>query len=501
MAPLLHCVDYQRNPVQARKPRMILPPRGTPVDAARRAELRKALQPEKVQARIEKLMAVDQMRLSCLFTDEDIHQLCDELEIEFRDRTFTPATALGLFVSQMLSRGDACSTVITQFNRERKRDGLWPVSEDGSAFCKARAKLPVKLIDCLNQRVVQLQRDKACSQWKWQGRDAYFVDGFVLRAPDTAKNQELYPQPAAQKEGLGFPQVRVVVTTSLATGCIEHYNTAPVVGKQTGEVSLFREKHGNFVPGDIVVGDSNFESFHDAVLLNRVGVDLVFCINGSRTSPFKDECLGIDDTIVSVEKPSFDASRFTREQWDSLPMSIQYRMIRYRNSGRSEATTIVTSLLDQRRFHAEDIANLYGFRWDIETDIDSFKSTMGAGELRCQTPSNVDREIAVAILALNLVRVLMSDAALVAEVHPREISFSRSRDAWRSFSDNLKTSNDLMWIILSTTSRFVRDRPGRQEPREIKRRNLTKYGKLKEPRPSRARRIQANATTVPPKYP
>jgi len=163
--------------------------------------------------------------------------------------------------------------------------------------------------------------------------------------------------------------------------------------------------------------------------------------------------------------------------------------------------TIVTTLLNQRRFSAEDVANLYGLRWDVEIDIRCFKSTMDVGELRCQTPGNVDREIAVAILAFNLVRVLISDAAVVAEMHPREISFSRARDAWISYSDSLKNSNDLMWIILSATSRFVRDRPGREEPREIKRRNLTKYGKLKEPRPSRAKRILETTAAVPSKYP
>ncbi|MDA1051666.1 MAG: IS4 family transposase [Planctomycetota bacterium] len=314
-------------------------------------------------------MTVDQMRRSSLFKDEDVHALCDELELRFRDRDFTPATTLGLFVAQALRRGDACSTVVTQFNRERKRQGLPPVSEDGSAYCKARARLPVKLMDCLGQRVVQLQRDKTCSQWKWRSKDVSFVDGLVLRAHDTAENQEVYPQPAAQQQGLGFPQVRVVATTSLATGCIEHYNTGPVVGKRTGEVSLFREKHSAFVAGDVVVGDSNFESFHDAVLLNRVGADLVFCINGTRNSPFEGECKRIDDTIVTLPKPKFDATRFTREQWNLLPESIQYRVIRYRTSGRSEVITIVTTLSDHQRFSAEDIAELDGLRWDVETDI------------------------------------------------------------------------------------------------------------------------------------
>jgi len=359
---------------------MILRPRGARVDTppkADRAELVKPFDPDEVQQRIEKLLKKDQIRLSALFTDDDVHRLCEELEIDFRERTFTPATTLGLFVSQVLSRGDACSTIMTQFNRERKRQGLSPVSEDASAYCKARARLPVELIDRLSRRVVTILQEKTCNLWKWRSRNVYLVDGLVLRAPDTEANQAVYPQPSSQQPGLGFPQVRAIVTTSLATGCIVHYNHGPVEGKRTGEVNLFREKHGDFGAGDIVLGDANFESFHDAVLLNRQGADLVFCINGTRALPFEGECQRIEDKIVTVPKPRFNPARFTREQWNELPESILYRMIRYRVSGRKEVITIVTTLLDRKRYSAKAIAELYGMRWDVELDICAWKSTIG----------------------------------------------------------------------------------------------------------------------------
>jgi hypothetical protein len=447
------------------------------------------LTPERVEQRIEELKDRGQIRLQDVFSDEDVHRLCAELNLEFRDRCFTPAVTLGLFVSQVVSRAEACSTVLTKFNRERKRRHLPPVCEDASAYCKARAKLSIELVDQLSRRLVQKTEAKSPVEWKWKGLNVYLVDGLVLRAPDTAANQEVYPQPSTQQDGLGFPQVRVVVTTSLATGCILHYNRGPVEGKKTGEITLFREKHGDFAAGDLVVADANFESFHDAVLLNRRGVEMVCCINGSRTSPFEGlACETIDDAILTVRKPRFDKTRFTRDEWESLPDSITYRVIRYRVDGRNTELTIVTTLLDRRRFSAREIADLYGLRWDVEIDICSYKSTMGMGNLRCQTPANLDREIAVAVLGYNLVRLLMADTAAVIGVHPREISFSQARDAWRSFSDELETTNDLMWIILSASSRLVRDRPGREEPRAIKKRNLTKYAKLREPRPSRARR-------------
>ena len=259
---------------------MILPPRKASVETNEEGQKRERKRKQllgfnEILQRLEKFKAADKIRLHHLFDDEEIHQMCETLNIEFRDRVFTPAIALGLFVSQVLSRSDACITVMAKFNRERKNSGLPPVSEDASAYTKARARLPVELIDHLSHRVRKMAHDLTPDEWKWNGLNVFLVDGFVLRAPDTFANQKVYPQPSSQVEGLGFPQVRVVATTSLAAGCIVHYSTAPVEGKKTGEVSLFREKHKEFEKDDVVVADSNFESFHDAALLNRRGVHMV----------------------------------------------------------------------------------------------------------------------------------------------------------------------------------------------------------------------------------
>ena len=467
---------------------MILPLRGEKVD---RGRIREVCQPEPLQQRIEDLLGVGQVRLSSVFDEDNIQELCNELGLEYRERVFTPAVTLGLFVSQTLSRDDACSTVVMKFNRERKRQGLPPVSTDASAYCKARSRLPLEMINTLQQRLVDLLEQKTLFEWKWEGQNVYLVDGLVLRAPDTEANQAVYPQTSSQKPGLGFPQVRMIVVTSLATGAIVYYNTAAVAGKQTGEATLFRESHGKFKENSVFVGDSNLESFHDAALIKNCNSDLVFCINASRTEPFDGECILLDEEIVTLKKPRFEKSRFEKRDWEALPNFITYRIIRYRVSGRNEVVTVVTTLLDSDRYTAESIAELFGLRWDVEIDICSYKSTMGLGELRGQNPENLDREIAVGVLAHNLVRVVMNDSAEAIEVHPREISFSRGRDAWQNFGDELKTPHDLMWIILSTTSRLVRDRPGREEPRAIKRRQ-NKYPLLTKPRPSVQSRLDAD---------
>ena len=234
---------------------MSLPPRRALVDTdekQQKLQRKRRLAFEEIRQRVEKLKARDQIRLHHIFDDEQIHQMCETLHIEFRDRVFTPAKTLGLFVSQVLSRADACVTVMVEFNRERKDNGLSPVSDNASAYTKARSRLSAELIDHLSNRVRQIAHDRTSNEWKWKGLNVYLVDGLTLRAPDTLANQKTYLQPSSQKEGLGFPQERVVATASLAHGCVVPYSTSKVEGKKTGEVSLFREKNKEFEKDDIV---------------------------------------------------------------------------------------------------------------------------------------------------------------------------------------------------------------------------------------------------------
>lgn len=162
---------------------MILPPRRALVETNEpevKLKRKRQLTFEEIRQRVENLRARNQIRLHHIFDDEQIHRLCDTLKIEFRDRVFTPAKTLGLFVSQVLSRGDACVTVMAEFNRERKDNGLSPVSDDASAYTKARSRLSVELIDHLSNRVRQIAHDRTPNEWKWKRLNVYLVDGLTL---------------------------------------------------------------------------------------------------------------------------------------------------------------------------------------------------------------------------------------------------------------------------------------------------------------------------------
>jgi hypothetical protein len=455
---------------------------------------KKSITLEQVRKEVEELYNSNELLLSKVFDDECVQRLAQKFGVTGRQRSFTIPKTLALFVQQMLSNKYGCQAIVHHFNVQRKAENLRPVSTNTSSYCEARHRIPAVLIKTLMHRTSGLVESNVPSDWMWQDRRAILLDGMVVDAPDTEANQEVYPQPSSQKPGLGFPQIRQTVAISLATGVVLDVKYGPVEGKKTGEATQFRKMVSTFRPGDIIVADSNFECYRDLATMKQRGIDMVCDKNGSRTSPFTGTCQGIEETIKRLHKPCFDKSRFTRMQWESLPAYLDVRIIRYKIAGRKKEVTIVTTLLDTVQYTAEEIAQLYGFRWICELDIRSIKSVMGMAELSCRTPEMLERELLAYFLAYNLVRLAMVDAAKIAKLTPRQISFKSAKDAWLTLGTKTKIddsadiqeaeaieANDYAWLLWSIATSKLTPRPGRQEPRKIKRRN-SKYEFLKQPR-------------------
>lgn len=371
--------------------------------------------------------------------------------------------------------------MVHRLNAQRKKEHLCPISTDSSSYCEARARLPVKLIKILMKKTSQNTFDFDGRQGEWWDRRVVLVDGMVVSAPDTPENQEVYPQSSSQEVGLGFPQVRLLASICLKTGLVLDVQYGPILGKKTGEISLFRQMLSTFNRGDIIVGDAIFDCYRELSQLKKGGIDTVCEINGTRANPFNDTCVSVEEKVVILSRPNFNPSRFTADEWEALPESIKVRLIRYQVDGRKENITIVTTLLNAEKYPAAEVAKLYGFRWNCELDIRSIKSVMGMVELRCCTPPMLEREIMVYFLAYNLIRISMLDAAVVAKVSPRKLSFKSAMKAWLSMGSDSQKSGDFAHLIWSIATCRVGNRPGRKEPRKIKRRR-SKYPRMTQPR-------------------
>jgi hypothetical protein len=427
-----------------------------------------------------------------------IATILNELGVVFRKRVFDPWVTLWAFLSQVMKKDGSCEYAVMRVNAHRVSRGEKRCSEDTSSYCKARERLPEQVFSGATCQIGQQLHQKACPQWLWKDRSVHIVDGSTTTMADTPENQAEYPQPTNQKNGLGFPIARIVVILSLAVGTVLQAAIAPTKGKRTGETTLFRQLFHTFAAGDIVLGDRLFDSYRDMATLKARNVDMVFGRKQSRKKRYshRDEY----DRLVEWKRPKFDSSRFTREEWESLPESMQIRelgILVRRKGFRPKFVAVVTTLMDAELYPAKDIIQLFRMRWQIELDLRSIKRILGMYHCRCETPAMVRKEIWTYLLAYNLIRLRMAQAAAVHDLPPRSLSFKCAKDAIEVYTpvmaaakSHAKVAETEQHMIDEIAMHRVGNRPSRVEPRAIKRRQ-NKYPILTSPRSIVQKRLAA----------
>lgn len=410
---------------------------------------------------------------------------------------YTPAVTLGMFLSQVLSADGSCADAASRLVAWRAEHQLPPCSANTGAFCKARQKLDEHQLATLVRDTGNQLHSKARPEWLWKDRAVTLVDGTTLTAADTPENQAEYPQPDSQKPGLGFPMIRVVALISLAVGSVRDWAAAAYSGKGTGEVSLLRQLIDSLESEALLVGDAIYCTYAEIALLAERDVDFVLPRHNERRTDFRcGTRLGRRDHIITWTKPPRRPARLSVDEWATVPDTLSLREVEvrlHRHGFRSKTIIVVTSLLNADEYPATDLGELYAMRWEIEVDLRSLKSSLGMDHLRCRTPSMVRRELSVYLLASNLLRSHMAEAASRSELRPRDLSFTGVCQTLNAFSVSFRRSpanaiHELYERFLSAiTSRRVGNRPGRQEPRKLKRRD--KHARLMEPRSAAREKI------------
>jgi hypothetical protein len=410
------------------------------------------------------------------------------------DRIFSPLVTLWVFLGQVLSADHSCRAAVARLIAHRLGRGQGPCSAQTGAYCQARQRLPESFFADVACSVGRALDDQAQRRWPWQGRRVYLFDGTTVTMPDTPANQAAYPQVYNQKPGLGFPIARLGALISLACGAVVNLGFCQYAGKGQGEVSLLRRLWDVLRPGDVLLADRLTANWANMVLLRQHGIELVSRLNKAhRKADFRrGRRLGTEDHIVRWAKPTSIRS-LDREAYQALPESITVREARVRVAQpgfRTRSVVVVTTLLDPRQATKEDLATLYRARWHAELDLRSIKSAMQMRELRCKTPGLVRKEVWTHLLAYNLVRTVMAQAAARHGILPRSISFTGAMQTLEAFqpllelgaardaAGRLRLCQDLLDAI---AAHRVGDRPDRYEPR-VKKRRRNHYGWLTEPR-------------------
>lgn len=387
-----------------------------------------------------------------------------------RQRRFPPAVTLGLFVEQSLRTDPACQDAVARYLSQRTAFGLPAVGLGTGSYCKARQRLPLALIQACTADVATLGEDALPAEARWRGRRIWLIDGTEVSMPDTPELQSAFPQSRSQAPGLGFPRARLVGMVSLGSGCVGEYTLAPCSGKRTGESSQLWALLEHFAPGDLVIADRAYSSYCLLAALQQRGVDFVIREHASRdNAAVYGSRLGPKDRRLVWSRP-VRPDWMSADAYETVPELLCVREV---IDGQRR---IVTSLRDPSAVPAAEIAWLYAQRWQIELDFRSITCAMNMDILRCKSPDMVRKEVAATLLAYNLIRVALGEAARPDRGMLRQLSFAAARRAAAQYQDNVRRTactalrRQARVLMLQQIAYWrVPDRPGRIEPRAIKR--------------------------------
>jgi hypothetical protein len=416
-------------------------------------------------------------------TREAIEAACRREGHTWRKRLLDPVVTIYLFLLQVLHGNTACSHVV--------HFGRWTFSD--SAYCQARKRLPLRVFHRLLEWIAQAGRRGTAGAHRWFGHRVWVIDGSSFSMPDTPELQAAFGQPGNQRPGCGFPVARWLALFDVGTGMLLRSSTAPL---RSHEMSSCAAISDGLEPGDMVMGDRGFSSYaHLAILVGRGlhglfrlhqrrivdagpgrprpgerGFDSPAGLPGSRWAPVRGE----SDQIVVWHKPKIKPTWMSAADYAALPAELAVRVLRYRVESpgfRAGEVTVVTTLLDAAAYPAEEVAMLYFRRWLVEVNFKHIKITMRMDVLRCETVDGVLKELAMFALVYNLVRSVTTESARVQGVAPERVSVIDTI-RWLIGTEG---DGDVAVLKVNPT------RPGRFEPRVVKRRPK-QYYRMTKPR-------------------
>lgn len=426
-------------------------------------------------------------------TPQTVERACRDAGHRWRQCTLNPTAVVHWFVIQVLHRNTSLEHIALLAG------GLFT----GSAYCLARAALPLAVFRTVLQNLVKALVPGTQTDGTWRGHRTLLIDGSSFSMPDTPELQRKFGQPGNQAPGCGFPVARILALFHAGTGVLLDVMAMPLRSHEMASVGAI---HPALKPNDVLIADRGFCSFAHLALLAAAGVHAVFRVHQKQIVDFtpnrpytrggkgpivkglpRSRWLrgqGEWDQVVEWFKPEERPSWMAAERYAALPETLIVREVRYevgRPGFRTRAVTLVTTLLDPRSYPLEELAELYGTRWRVEGNLRSLKITLGMDVLKCKRVEGVLKELTVYAIVYNLVCVVMVEAARRQGVAVERISFVAA----------------LRWLVQAKPGDSLPDlpvnpeRPGRYEPRAKKRRPK-QYDLLNKPRYLLRKRLLQN---------
>ena len=404
-----------------------------------------------------------------------------------RDHDYTRGRTFWCMLWQALNPLASGREVVRQLQALFDLEGGPQLSPGDGAYCRAKGRLPLNQFPKALAATAK-QADGLSPPLALLGRPVKIVDGSALTMADTPKNRAAY-RPHECGSTPGFPQLRLVVLFSWVSGAIIAVAQGAL---NTSELALLHSLAAHFQPGDILLGDRGFGSYPVIGWLKSLGVDFLGRTTRRVDGRRRWRPLGRNDWLLRwTPTPSCASPWLMALQRLALPSEMVVRAVRgscFQKGFRVRQVTVITTLVDPQLYPAQDILRAYLRRWRLEMCLDDLKTTLHLEFLRGRSPQMVQKEIYTRLIAHNLLRCLMAQAASRHKVPLEGLSFKGSLDAVRHFTLAMtrarsKAKRQRLWdLLLETLSRdLVPERPGRRQPRAVKRKK-TKYPRLQGPR-------------------
>ena len=407
-----------------------------------------------------------------------------------RDRHYTRWRTFWCSLWQSLNPEASCREVVRQLQALFSLEGGPQISEEDGAYCRARARLPLSQLPKALAATAKFADQLTPPLSFLQARPLKGVDGSALTLlADTPKNRAAYPALQCRADQPSFPMLRMVVFFSLLSGAIL---TVAQGNLAISELALFAQLTAQLVKGDILIGDRGFGCYPVIALLRHtLGVDFIGRTTRRIDGRRRRQRLGRNDWLIEWEKGGKPSPWMSLQQWQALPVTLTLRAVKAslsRRGYRVRQVTVITTLLDPNKYPAQQILCAYLRRWRLEMCLDDVKTNLCLESLRGRSPAMAQQELWTRLIAHNLVRCTMAQAAAEYNVPLDQISFKGSLDAVRQFSHAMaqaksKKKRQQLWqeLLRTLAADLVPKRPGRREPRAVKRKK-NKYPRLAGPR-------------------
>lgn len=388
---------------------------------------------------------------------------------------YTTLVTLWMLTLQRLGGGKSQAAIVNEVltnnrsllaNNKRVREGT--LSFASGAYSRARKRLPLEMVQSFAQQVSQSLIDLApCSL---AGRRAYLIDGTTMALAPTSSLIEAYPPATNQHGETIWPVMMLMVAHEIESGCALIPELGAMYGPdRTSEAKQAAAIAGRIPTGSLVLADAGFGIFSVAWAMVSAGHDLLFRLTKSRFKALRRRAEVIDETAHSSRsRLSWTPSAKDRQTNPELPAHARLEVFLHEvEVAGGERLYLVTTL----PIPSELAAEYYSHRYDVEHDIRDVKVSMGIENIRAKSDEMVQKELLSSVVAYNLVVELRREAAKVAGIDPRRLSFT---GVWTTMQNCLLRQPPCAWsewreryeaaVRIAATYKLP-NRPGRTYPR------------------------------------